>query len=173
MKCVIITCRRNRRHLKWCGRHYAYQWLHGYPEIPDPSIKLFRISKHNAIWLAAVVDCEGWIGMMRTRRGGGYAYWVRIGVGNTNIRLIRRIKQITHIGRVYLSTRLKPAKDLWQWNVDRNLEVKRLLKTIYPYLILKRRQAILILKSPPKHTKNRTLRMKLWNDLHLLNKKGR
>ena len=125
------------------------------------------------MWLAAVIDCEGWVGMYEsTRKNGQKVYTVGIGVGNTKKELINKLRSLTGMGKIYYIQLPAPAKHKWTWMITRRLEFKRILKTIRPYLLLKQRQADLLLKLPPLQDKEPLLRARLCAKLRLLNRKG-
>jgi hypothetical protein len=125
------------------------------------------------MWLAGVIDCEGWIGMIKNNRRNITVHYGAIGVGNTNKLLIDKIVYLTGIGNVNFSDRKPPAKPLYTWSVTRSDDVHALLLTIRDHLILKQKQADLVLLSPPKNERNPELRKKLAEQLTSLNKKGR
>jgi hypothetical protein len=133
------------------------------------------LSREEAAWLAAVIDCEGWIGMSKSTRSNGVGYWAVVGVGNTNVKLIDRLFALTGIGVVNLSTRanIKNSKPCHMWTVTRYEHVRALLMAIRPFLILKDAQADLILSLPPKHAKANEEKARVKAQLSVLNKKGR
>jgi hypothetical protein len=172
--CSIPNC--NRRNVvivrKMCGRHYQYQYRHGTPEIANHPIAPLKISKGWAMWLAAVLDCEGWIGMMQSTRSNGIAYWASIGVGNTNPKLIKTLRRLTRIGCISKSDRGRHNKPIYMWTVTKYEHVRSLLLAVIPHLLLKRRQAEIILSLPPKNTRANALKRKLKTRLSALNRKG-
>lgn len=121
------------------------------------------------MWLAAVIDCEGWIGLMRT----GRSYCAGIGVGNTNRALTDKLFALTKRGTCTARERPAPAKDIVQWMVTRRADVDDILITIRPYLILKGAQADLLLSLPPRHAKDKAARDAIKQQLSALNKKGK
>ena len=153
-----------------CRKHDLYEKRHGYPEIAPDKNEPLPLSERDAAWLAAVIDCEGWIGTCGTRG----KYHNRIGVGNTNPRLIERLVAMTGCGSVrYVSKPKSPnAKPQWHWNVHRRDDIRAILLAILPHLILKDAQARLVLALPPKHTKDNAQRVATHLALRALNKKG-
>src|SRR5438094_7482719 len=93
------------------------------------------VTDRDAVWLAAVLDCEGSIGILRCRRPHGYVYCPTLFVGNTDRRLIDEL-HARFGGRVYFRARPFPAKDIWHWRLNRIDEVKDKLIAVRPYLVL-------------------------------------
>ena len=152
-----------------CRKHYQYERRHGNPEIPSVEVSPLDISERDAAWLAAVIDCEGWIGTCGTRG----RFHNRIGVGNTNARLISRLVEITKCGSVRNVIPKNPrAKPQVHWNVSRKDEIRAIILAIMPHLILKVEQAKLVMSLPPKHTKDNARRVETHLALRTLNKKG-
>ena len=173
-KCKVAGCKYFGKLDKGvCGKHYQYFWRHGRYTIPNPVIKPIQLTKCQAMWLAGVIDCEGWIGMFaQYRKNRSSAFWGSVGVGNTNPKLLKRIKAWTKVGRINVSDRGKRNKPLHMWTVARHEHVKALLLAVKPYLLLKREQADLVLSAPPKHTKANALRLRIKEKLTILNRKG-
>ena len=173
-KCKVSGCKYFGKLDKGaCGKHYQYFWRHGRYTIPNPVIKPIHMTKCHAMWLAGVIDCEGWIGMFaQYRKSKASAFWGAVGVGNTNPKLVHHIKALTKVGRINISDRGKRNKPLHMWTVGRHEHVKSLLLTVKPYLLLKRKQAELVLSAPPKHTKANALRLRIKQKLTILNRKG-
>jgi hypothetical protein len=146
---------------------------HGTTELPEMKASKLRIPKHEATWLAGIIDGEGWVGLNRAKRRYGYAYWAAVGVGNTDKRLIDELIRITRIGKANISKRPKPAKNVYLWNVNRQLDVANILLTVRGHLILKREQADLILSLPPPNARANAERERIHAELKRLNAKGR
>ena len=135
----------------------------------DAPILPMPLSERDAAWLAAVIDCEGWIGTCGTK--GRFSN--RIGVGNTNPLLIARLVEMTGCGRVRnVSPKSPRAKPQIHWNVNRKDEICAILLAIMPHLILKIEQAKLVLALPLKHAKDNPARVATHLALKALNKKG-
>jgi hypothetical protein len=121
-----------------------------------------------------VIDCEGWIGATRAKRKHGYCYTFGVGVGNTNRKLIDRLVEVTGFGRVsFVVPKSHNAKDKHVWEIFRYEEVRDFLATIQPFLILKQRQADIVLGMPPKNARAHDARLRAWEECSRLNKKGR
>lgn len=172
--CRIEACSNvGKRILGLCRRHYSYFYSTGIEEIPKHTPQALQVSPEVAHWLAAVIDCEGWIGATRAKRKHGYCYTFGVGVGNTNIKLINRLVEITGMGRTSKVVLESNAKDKHMWEVFVYEDVRNFLATIRPYLILKQRQADIVLNLPPKNARAVEERKAAWDECHRLNKKGK
>ena len=173
--CTVAGCAFNGPLLlqKYCGKHYQYQWRHGHPELIHPKLEREPISAQWAIWTAGVIDCEGWVGLMKAERKSGPAYWPMIGVGNTKETLLDALIVRTGVGRKTFCKRPAPAKDMWMWTVNIREELDFLLEQVRPHLILKGRQARLLTLLPIKNARDAPRRARIQKLLKKLNKKGR
>lgn len=130
-------------------------------------------SDMDACWFAAVLDCEGWIGMSWGNRPHGKVYWPRIGVGNTDYRLIQKIIDITGVPYVrHVLPKNTNAKEQWHWKADRRSDVECILLAVRPYLVMKREQADVILSLPPLNAKAKDVRAAVHDLCRVLNQKG-
>lgn len=107
------------------------------------------------------------------KRSHGYCYTFGVGVGNTNIKLISRLSEITGLGRTSKFVHRSNAKDKHVWAIFAYEDVRNFLATIRPHLILKQRQADIVLGLPPKNAKAKDARKAAWDECRLLNKKGK
>ena len=173
--CIVELCERTDLVARgYCTKHYQYWWRHGYPEPIQTLIEPLDISDIEASWLAAVLDCEGWIGYRATITKTGPGYWMSIGVGNTNKKLIDRLMKLTGFGVVrFVNNKGTRNKDQWHWNMWRQDEVRSLLMAVLPYLILKRTQAELLLSTPGRNVVDKERRAELYKLIGVLNKRGR
>lgn len=97
------------------------------------------LSEFNKSWLALLFDTEGNICVKRHRRPDGRtSYGIQIGVGCTSQDLLNRAKKI--VGKGSLNERAGTNAPMFQWQLA-NREARDLLVEIYPYLIIKQRQA--------------------------------
>ena len=169
--CAVVACGRTDvvGASGFCHKHYTYNKRHGHPEIADVPTQPLALSERDAAWLAAVLDCEGWIGTCGTKG----RFHNRIGVGNTNPKLIVRLLALTGFGSARNVTPKSPrAKPQIHWNVNRKEEIRAILLAVLPHLILKTQQAELVLALPPKNTKANARRVATHLALRALNKKG-
>ena len=92
-------------------------------------------------YAAGIVDGEGCI--MITKVGVSYAPLVT--VSNTNFELMEELHK-TYGGKIYKISKPKNKlhwKDSWQWRIHWSYAVD-FLKEIYPFLIIKKKQADLV-----------------------------
>jgi hypothetical protein len=175
--CTVDNCTYFGKLVKgFCSTHFQYFWRHGVATVAERTNRnpqILPISEGWKQWIAGIIDCEGWIGIMRSARKNGIAYCGRVGVGNTNSILTSKLIEITKIGCCKQHIRHAPAKNMWQWNVSKRKDVDDLLVTIRPYLLLKKEQADLLLSLPPLHTKDGTIRSIVQSRLAVLNRKGK
>lgn len=111
-------------------------------------------------YLAGVIDCEGTISItmhqQRTKTGFGEQIMHKMAVSNTDTRLLQWLVDVTGLGNVKPSsqsnstklerfdkTRIKP---LYIWGLWAN-NIRQLLPVIMPYLVIKGRQAELMMES--------------------------
>lgn len=124
------------------------------------------------MWLAAVIDCEGWIGLFQRANKNATVYWPAIGVGNTNRALTDKLFALTQRGYHLKRARPRPAKDVFTWTVSKRADVDDLLVTIRPYLLLKGAQADLVLSLPALNVRDNAARASIKAKLTVLNRKG-
>lgn len=103
-------------------------------------------------YCAATIDCEGTISIShKSKLSQKRNVSKTIRVTNTNILLLEWLKAVTNLGKVsLLSTKStffdRRCKPLYGWTLC-GKSIKSFLIEIMPYLILKRRQAELMLES--------------------------
>lgn len=104
-------------------------------------------AERDRVWLAAMLDAEGTIcGFDHDRSdGGGHRSGVHIAMTNTSIALLDEMARIWPTSR---SEHQRPTvghlgtKTSWRWIVHGIENKQAVLREIYPYLIAKRRQAV-------------------------------
>ena len=99
-------------------------------------------------YLAGIIDGEGYIGIDSSykRKNKPHNYQVRIGIANTNIKLLNWVKSI--FGG-WVGKKGKPKKSNHKQSYEWRLQAKKaeeIIKMIYPYLIIKKEQATIALK---------------------------
>lgn len=160
---------------RYCFKHYQYRWTHGITEPKHLNSTPLKIPDKDAAWLAGIIDCDGWVGLMESKainKRNKPAYWGVIGVGSVKRYFIDELIKRTKIGRRNLSKRKPPARNLYTWSISKRSDLDRLLLSIIPYLIIKRRQARLLLMLPPPNSRNRPRRERIQKLIKALNKKG-
>jgi len=108
-------------------------------------LKHKELTEAEKIWLAAIIDCEGTIGVYRIKRPKtkhGYRWIAHISVSNTCKELIDRFAELTD---VWL-TRRRAVKTEGKQEIFlaeiRYKKIKGLLNELLPYFIAKKYQAI-------------------------------
>lgn len=113
-------------------------------------------AERDRAWMAALVDGEGCIGIRRFKsyraekrqvyQDGFVSY---LTIGNNDVELLERCVQITGLGSVGVKDRpntdargINSRRTYYGWRLDGNAAVA-VITAIYPFLIAKRRQAIL------------------------------
>jgi LAGLIDADG endonuclease. len=103
-------------------------------------------------WLAGLLDGEGTITAKHHRRKQGVVNIQPIIVlNNTSLELLRRIKEILRCGTIQIHspsyTRKHPNRNVvWRLEIKGSFAVYTILKQVYPYLIVKRRHAEIVMK---------------------------
>lgn len=100
----------------------------------------------HAAYIAGIIDGEGWVGIHKLGANGGASrrtgqYRMCVEVGNTNEAIIRFLHH--HLrGSVTFHPAKKAGKAHWKWRCSSYIAMF-VLDAILPYLIIKKRQAIL------------------------------
>ena len=104
---------------------------------------------------------------------GWSTFYCGITVGNTNKILITHLLKLTGVG-CYSRFDIKDGvrKVRHAWDVRRRQDVRDVLTSVRPYLILKGKQAQLILSLPKEFKHIPLKREKVYWQLRTLNKKG-
>lgn len=118
---------------------------------PKTETALKVISPEDARWLALLFDTQGCIGIKKDRKDENrVSYELQIGVGMTSRELFLKSRDMVGAG----SMNERPGKNapVWQWQLA-GRQARDLLRIIYPYLIVKKRQAriAIYLQSLLKH----------------------
>jgi hypothetical protein len=108
-----------------------------------------KMTKTEAAWLAGIVDGEGSISMYMGGRNQRYKSWV-LTVPNTHYGCIKRCLEITGAGAI----RVKKGKSIplknkraWIWAANSKREIRDIILQMFPYLVIKRKQAKKFLKA--------------------------
>ena len=97
-----------------------------------------RISDEDARWLALFLDTEGNIVVKRVETGGRRWYGIQIAFANTNRELLERTNAMIGCGTIL---QRKGANAPMFYLQLSNRQARDLLRALYPYLIVKPRQA--------------------------------
>lgn len=173
--CNVTVLRNLERHgieRRPCGGRIYHDAVFN-PERVGP----LPIPKSHRYWLAAIIDGEGWIGAVKMKNGPKTAdvYYYGVSIGNTCRALVERVQALTGCGTIFFSDNVGKGnrKPKWDWRTCRHWEVKRVLATVAPLLIAKRRQAETVLSAPPVGVRAPHARARIHAALAILNHRGR
>jgi hypothetical protein len=97
--------------------------------------------ERNRLWLAAMIDTEGSIGI-NWQRGGEHrpndVYSVSVKVHNTSKRLIERCAELAGVGSVAVAETRN--RTVYAWSVY-GAKAREVLREVYPYLVAKQHEA--------------------------------
>lgn len=140
------------------------------------------LSSANAAYLAGLVDGEGCIFISQTTTNSaakgckrGIAYRSGITISLTNLPLLQRVKKLTGVGKIRPVKRpSRKHKYAWRWSAW-SIEASDLISKLLPFLVLKKRQALLQMKfqSIMRYPGSKGLSDKEWNQRQLLHEKMR
>ena len=107
------------------------------------------IKKETLAYLAGIIDGEGYIGIKKDQiknRGINPAYYERMSVANVNKPVIEMFFKLFNCGNIQFHKPSKLSKrGYWSWEVT-NLKATLVVKQIYPYLLIKKPEAKIIIK---------------------------
>jgi len=139
------------------------------------------LKSYELSYIAGIIDGEGQISLTRHKtRTGEFKCIIRsrIGIFNTNKDVIMWIKNKVNQFKLTMDKPDKPThKACYRLHIDKHKEQVIFLENIIPYLIIKKKQARLLLKFIKKRlTKNKKRfdneDLKMYNESILLNRKG-
>lgn len=97
-----------------------------------------RLTRIQSAWLAALIDGEGCILFSKRYRG------ITLQVTNTAVSLLNFVMSVTGVGSITRNdwkNRKTKWSDAYRWRIAARDSVLRLLRSILPYLIVKRDKA--------------------------------
>jgi len=104
-------------------------------------------------WLAGLIDGEGTITVerLRRRKNNNINYRPLIVINNTSLELIQKVREVCSCGTISLHSpsymkRFPQKRTVYSIKIKGSFNVSAILKQIYPYLIVKRKQAEIVLK---------------------------
>lgn len=105
-------------------------------------------------WLASAVDFEGTLTLVREKGGKtengsprGYKYTPYFIIANTNREIVEKIKELCGCGHIYTKVYENPKwKDIHAFRMGAS-GIRVILPQILPYLIIKKRQAQIIISA--------------------------
>ncbi len=146
--------------------------------IPREDSTFINVSRDDIIYTAAIVDGEGWIGIIS---GTGYdrkrakyvRYACQLRIGTTSKELSDWL-QLTFGGGVYFrKSQKRQWKDQWHWVCSAKV-IRFLLESIQPFLKIKTKQAKLALEYLSHSQENNPeWRLEMKAKMHVLNKRGK
>jgi hypothetical protein len=110
-------------------------------------------NKNFLIYLAGFVDGEGCIGVNRRKRNIWDTYDPYLSITNTDLSVLEYIKKNTMVGSIRENMSIRPGRFgrkrvYGYWLSNRN--ARMVIKAIYPYLIVKKEQAKLVIDMPKR-----------------------
>lgn len=144
-----------------------------------------KVSELQLAYLAGFVDGEGHITALKTkskRVDWNDSYSPDFGLTNTNREILEHVRKLTGFGNIKSKSKGKPNwKPAWELDFDA-IETQILLERLLPYLIVKKRQAELLLELMNKKMKLGSRRVisvdeqvekdLLYEEIRELNKRG-
>lgn len=134
------------------------------------------MKKEDLIWLAGIIDGEGYLGMIWHKREYGSHFQIQpqIIIGLTDKKAIEIIDKIFP-ATLYEREEKGNQKKSWVYQLRKREKILELLRIIKPYLRIKIQQADLLIEfcKNRKHHKGYSEREKeIYNQLRILNKRG-
>jgi hypothetical protein len=148
----------------------------------DVRKKLEALNAVKAAWLAALIDGEGTVGIVRQSRPenvSGFRYYPYIEVNNSNLRLLAVVQSVMG-GALKSKNRKAPANHKPVFSVIvRGVVCSEILAPLIPVLIVKDRQAQIVTKfcslvaaSPEQNFGQSEQFERLWLECRELNRRG-
>jgi len=93
-------------------------------------------------YIAGIVDGEGCIRVNKTDKETrkNPSYNINCHIVNTNKEVLEYIQSIIYCGKIFIHPKLGKRKILYKLSID-SCNIQDFIKTIYPYLRIKRKQA--------------------------------
>lgn len=101
-------------------------------------------TKERTIRIPADPAILGYVAGLLDGEGNIYArgYSVDVSIANTNVEVLRWVQRTFVAGRIAISHRARGNhKDCYAWHIGRAADIAALLKSVLPYLIIKRGRA--------------------------------
>ena len=133
------------------------------------SYPIEKLEKWQLGYIAGIIDGEGCISLSKHTNRETYVPAVKVAM--TNEVCIHFLHNMTEIGNFNVDIRPKPYKPEYKWRVGSRLDIYILLRTIYPYLVVKKKQASVMLEFVERHIQgtSRGCDLALWEEMRKLN----
>ena len=97
------------------------------------------------VWLAAMLDAEGSICGTEYQSGDRIKTNIYISITNTSVPVIEKCDRLfpQEVGHVYEKVNGSSNRKCFRWDVERMDQKAMFIRTIYPHLVAKRKQAII------------------------------
>ena len=136
------------------------------------------MKEHNWPYLAGLIDGEGCFSAWRYWNAGRtdckpyWQYSCRANITNTNLQLMKWLVQ--HFGGDYRLAReaTEKHKARLEWRPKGKANLKKMLLSVLPYLVIKREQATLLLEWVDLEYGCQERRLEIITKLNILNQKG-
>jgi len=103
------------------------------------------MSKLTPQYIAGLFDGEGWISLRpQSQKRYLSSITIHIGIGMTNSIILKFHKKFG--GYLNISPETEKHKKCYKWSLGTKKQIKKFLTIIYPYLIVKKEQAKIMLK---------------------------
>lgn len=114
------------------------------------NVKIKPLTDNQRAYLAGMIDGEGSICITKRNDHSqsrlGYCYRPVVHVASTHNQVLNTLQRWTGLGRTNLFDDARPnRKARWQWMIW-SKQAAQLVEAVLPFLIIKKRQAILFLK---------------------------
>ena len=109
----------------------------------DPIERYQGLEKTDRAYIAGIIDCEGNINLQWK---SNHIDHITLRVSNTSLELINYLEGKLGGSFSLKKVKVKPThKDLWCWQIQGSMPVRRLLTILLPYLIVKKEKALEVL----------------------------
>lgn len=155
-KCQVPGCERTAHALGYCWKHYQRLRSSGSLGEPERRPILAEMAETDWAYLAGLIDGEGCLGIYRRslRHAGrrqltpAPSYGPRLSIVNTNLDVMAWLSRKLGGGKWFGKKRISGHKPVYCWHTYWTDLIFEICRRCAPYLIIKRRQAILVLEFP-------------------------
>ena len=113
-----------------------------------------KLTETQAAYIAGLLDGEGCISYYNVSNGNGYrGYSTRIKVAMTDANPVYWLKDILGCGFITVREREAQYRRVFEWQTKSRVDIADVLEAVFPYLIVKKEQAKLLLNFLRTETK--------------------